>query len=542
MSNKIILRNYQQEVIEETRSLLSKGIKHIMAQLPTGGGKTIIFSFITQNAEAKGKNVLILTDRTELLTQAGGTISKFNISPAYIKAGSKYIDYRRNVFVAMSQTLRNRVVIDDWQKWIKTHIDIVIIDEAHIQEFNYLFESGLIDDKIVIGFTATPVRTGKMRQLGLDYERMVQGTGIRELIKDGYLLNCDTYAFQSPSMSNVSVNAKTGDFQGDSMFKQFNSPTLYAGLLTNYEKNTPGQKMLVFCCNVEHAIKTCQTLNDSGYTVKFLASKKSPPKKPKENAKIGEIERYKERLRVYELYEQNYKKYSGGRKGVLKWFSNTSGSILINVDILTKGYDEPSIEVIALYRATTSLSLYLQMIGRGSRLYEDMTNFTLFDFGGNVDRLGNYDDNRSFGLWHEEKKGEGGAPPLKECGIDSNSRPITACGDVKKGCKRLIMASMKLCPFCGFKYPEKDPAKEVELALASIKDDDGVSLNVKSFKNMNHLELKQYRDIKNHKMAWLWRQLWMRGGEKELRQFAIFDNWNDGATNRAVSFCKQKFA
>lgn len=538
--SEIILRYYQQQVIDDVRGLLAKGVKHIMAQLPTGGGKTIIFSFITQNAEIKGKKVLILTDRTELLTQAGGTISKFDISPAYIKAGSKYIDYRRTVFVAMSQTLRNRVVLEDWQKWIRTHIDIIIIDEAHIQEFNYLFESGLIDDKIVIGFTATPARTGKMRQLGLDYERMVQGPGIRELIKDGYLLNCDTYAFQSPSMSGVSVNAKTGDYSNDSMFKKFDSPTLYSGLLTNYEKYTPGQKMLVFCCNVEHAIKTCQQMNDAGYSVKFLASKKSAPKCNSDEP--ADIERYKERLRVYNLYEENYKKFSGGRKGILKWFSTTPGSILVNVDILTKGYDEPSIEVIALYRATTSLSLYLQMIGRGSRLYEDMTNFTLFDFGGNVERLGNYDDNRSFGLWHEERKGEGGAPPLKECGIDSNGRHLPAGGDVKKGCKRLIMASMKLCPFCGFKYPEKDPAKEVELMLASIKDDNGVSLRVKSFKEMDYLELKTYREIKKHKMAWLWRQLWMRGGEKELRQFANWDNWNPGATHRAISFCRQKFA
>ena len=535
----IELRKYQQDTIDKIRGLLGKGIKHIMAQLPTGGGKTIIFSFITQSAETKGKRVLIITDRTELLTQAGGTISKFNINPAYIKAGSKFIDYRRNVYVAMSQTLRNRVGLEDWIKWVKNHIDIVIIDEAHIQEFNYLFESDLLDDKVVIGFTATPDRSGKMRQLGLDYERMVQGPDVRELIKDGYLLNCDTYDFGSPDMKGVSVNSETGDFQSDSMFKKFDSPTLYSGLLRNYEKHTPGQKMLVFCCNVEHAIKTCKSLSDAGYNVKFLASKKSPPKCNSD--KPGDIERYKERLRVYNIYEENVHLFSGGRKTVLKWFSNTKGAILVNVDILTKGFDEPSIEVIALYRATNSLSLYLQMIGRGSRLFEDMPSFTVLDFGGNKSRLGVYDDIRNWSLWHGESKGEGGAPPLKECGIDSEGKPIRSGGDVKKGCKRLIMASAKICPFCGFKYPDKKEAKEVELMLASIKDDNGVSLNVKNFKDMDYFELKKYRELKEHKSAWLWRQLWMRGGSDELTKYANWDHWGKNATMRAISYCSQKF-
>ena len=539
--SKIILRDYQLSVVNETRKRLKDGFNHLMVQLPTGGGKTIIFSYIAQNAIPKGKKVLILTDRDELLKQAGGTLSDFNINPYFIKAGAKIIDHRKSCFIAMSQTLRKRIDKPDWQKWILDEIDIVIIDEAHIQEFNYIFESGLLDNKMVLGFTATPSRSGKMRQLGLDYDRMVRGPQVKELVSKGFLVNCDTYDCGSPSLDNVSVNSQTNDYNYSSMAKQFDKPNLYAGLVKNYEKYTPGQKMLVFCCNVDHAIKTAIELAKKGYPVKFVSSSRAKPKEPEIGCTEGKIQKYKESVKAYEFYKENYENYSGGRKSVLKWFKHTPSAILVNVDMLTKGFDEPTIEVVALNRATKSMTLYLQMIGRGSRTFTDKLNFTLFDFGGNAKRLGTYESNKEWSLWHEEKKGGGGVPPLKECGITSKSKPITGSGEVKKGCKRLIMASITLCPFCGFKYPKPDPAKEIDLQLAEIKDSNGVSIKVKSFKLMNHYELKTYRQIKEHTSAWLWRQLWLRGGEKELRDFANYDNWSGSTTQRAIGFCRGKF-
>ena len=538
---EIIPRDYQQEVIDETKKLLSQGVKHIFIQLATGGGKTIIFSWMTQQSEKKDKKILILTDRDELLKQAGGTISKFDISPGYIKAGTKIIDRRKSVWVGMSQTLRNRIDKPEWIKWIKEEIDLIIIDEAHIQEFNYLFESELFDDKIVLGFSATPSRSGKMRQLALDYQAMVRGPGVKKLIRDGYLVNCDSYAVASPSMDGVKMNSKTGDYSNDSMFSKFDSTKLYSGLLLNYKKHSPNQKMIVFCCNVEHCIKTCLEFSKEGHNVKFIASKKSAPKEPKETATQGEIERYKERLRIYNIYLSNYEKYSGTRKQILDWYKKTKNGILINVDILTKGFDEPSIEVVALLRATTSLTLYLQMIGRGSRLYEGKSSFILFDFGGNIDRFGNYEDERVWSLWHEKAKKGSGIPPLKTCGFTSLGNEIKPGGDIKKGCGRLIMASSDICPFCGFKAYKMTKEEVVELQLSRIKDENGVSLAFKSFKAMTHKELHQYRKIKEHTSAWLWRQLWIRGGSQEIISFGNKYYWKESNINRAIKFCEQKF-
>jgi superfamily II DNA or RNA helicase len=543
----IQLRPYQSKLVEEIRDAFKSGFNAVLNQLPTGGGKTIIFSYIALSTAKKDKKVLILTDREELLKQAGGTISKFGFNPAFIRAGSKFIDYRKKIFIGMSQTLRNRIKLKEWAEFIREDIDLIIIDEAHIQEFNYLFESGLLKGKRVLGFTATPLRTGKMRQLGMDYEKLIRGAEPRDLIDLGYLLNCDTYKFSAPDMKGVKINAITGDYSEDSMFQRYDNATFYQGLVSNYKKYAAGKKMIVFCCNIEHAIKTTIQLNESGFRAKFISGEKTKPKEVMatnlfdqdgKGEERADYERYKSRLRQYDFYVENHKKYSDSRAKIFKDFHDGNFEILVNVEIATKGFDEPTIDVVAVYRSTQSLTLWLQMLGRGSRLNENKESFTVFDFGGNVDRLGNYDDNRTWSLWHDAKKAGGGTPPLKECGFTLTEKPIKSSSDVVKGCRRLIMASLQLCPYCGFKYPEKKEAKEVELVLSEIKDEKGVSLAVKNFHEMNWDELDLYRELKKHKHAWLWRQLWIRGGENEIRKFSSHKKWNQSSTERAINYCK----
>lgn len=543
----IDLRNYQNKVVEEIRQLFRKGFNSLLVQLPTGGGKTVIFSYIAMGIANKDNRVLILTDRDELLKQAGGTIQNFNIDSFFIKAGAKYIDYRKNVHIAMSQTLRNRIKEKKWADFIVNDIDLIIIDEAHIQEFNYLFESGLLKGKKVLGFTATPSRSGKMRQLGMDYEKLIRGAEPKDLIGLGYLLNCDTFKFDAPDMDGVKINSLTGDYSEDSMFQRYDQKTFYQGLVLNYRKHAEGKKMIVFCCNVEHAIKTTVELNNYGYRAKFIASEKGKPKEVPATSLFDEdgfgaersaYEKYKSKMKEYDFYVENFKKYSGSREQIFKGFKDGDFEILVNVDIATKGFDEPSIEVVSVYRATQSVNLWLQMIGRGSRIMKGKDGFILFDFGGNVDRLGNYDDNRTWSLWHESKNKGGGVPPLKECGVTSKGNPIKSSSDVKIGCERLIMASLQLCPFCGFKYPDKKDAEEVELTLSEIKDEQGISLAVKSFAKMNWDELETYRKLKKHKQSWLWRQLWIRGGESEIQHFATQNRWNSQTTEKAINYCK----
>ena len=533
---------HQKKIINGIHYEFKRGKKHVLAQSPTGSGKTVIFCYIAKKTSGKEKKVMIITDRMELLSQAGGTIEGLNMSPYYIKAGTKFIDKTKSVYIAMAQTLRNRIKVKMWRDFLINEIDLFIIDEAHIQEFNFLFDSGLLDNKFTIGFTATPKRTGKMTQLGVQYETIVCGPPIKWLIDKGYLVNCDIYDCGSPDMSKVQINKAKGDYSESSMFKKFDSTVLYKGLVKNYLKYTPGQKMIVFCCNVEHAIKTTKKLCKAGIRAKFISSHKTAPKEPKRWNKANEVI-FKEKFKAYKLYLKYYNIYGGNRDEIIKSFKDESGDVdvLVNVDIATKGFDDPSIQVVALYRATMSLTLFLQMLGRGGRKSKGKTHFTVFDFGGNKDRFGGYDYDRDWSLWHEEQGDGSGVPPMKVCGEDSKMNEIKGAGSVKKGCGRLILAAYKICPFCGFKYPEKNKTKEIELKLAEIVDEKGVSIKDKSFNEMTYDELYKYREIKRHHINWVWNLLYKRGGNPEIISYGRHHNYTAATINRAIKHCEEKF-
>ena len=538
---EIKLYKHQKAFKEKILKCFKKGQRHVLGQSPTGSGKTVIFSSIAADVSRKNKKVLIITDRTELLTQAGGTIESFNMNPFLIQAGTKFIDKTKIVYIGMSQTLRNRLQVPVWRNFIKNEIDLIIIDEAHKQEFNHFFEDDFLKDKFVIGFTATPTRAGKMTQLGLQYDTIISGKPIKWLIKKGYLLNCDVYDCGSPDMTNVAINNAKGDYQEQSMFKTYDSPKLYKGLVKNYSKICPGEKMMVFCCNVEHAIKTTHRLKKAGINAKFISSAKLPPKAPRKWTPANKAI-YDEKFKSYKLYQKHFHKLSGERDDIFKWFKSSTDGVLVNIDIATTGFDDPGVKVIAIYRATMSLVLYLQIIGRGARVVKDgsieKSHFTVLDFGGNKARFGPYDVDRGWGLWHEEAKPGGGIPPMKVCGEDSKFNKLKGAGDVEKGCERLIPASLKICPFCGFIAYKKTTTEEAELALAEIVDEKGVSLKMKAFKDMTFAELKKYREIKKHPMPWLWRMLYLNHkGIDGVSKFAKENHWGQQVTKKAIEYC-----
>lgn len=544
MSKKITLYKHQNKIVKSVYKAWKKKKKHILVQSATGSGKTVIFSFIASKVSANNKKVLIITDRIELLSQAGGTIESFDMKPFLIKAGTTFIDRTKSIYIGMSQTLRNRLNNPLWLKFIRDEIGLIIVDEAHKQEFNHLFKFEWMEKKFVLGFTATPSRGGKMVQLGVQYETIVYGKSIKWLIKKGYLLNCDIYDCGAPDMSGVAVNKSKMDYSESSMFKQFDNTKLYKGLVKNYNKICKGKKMMVFCCNVEHAIKTTKKLSKAGIPVKFVSSKKTAPKEPKKWTPATE-EVYNEKFRAFQLYEKYFYKFSGSRKEVFKWFKESQSGVLVNVDIATTGFDDPKVEVIALYRSTMSLVLYLQMLGRGSRTVKDnsitKTHFTVLDFGNNKSRFGGYDVDRGWSLWHEENKSEGGVPPMKICGEDSKFNKLEGAGKVKEGCGRLIPASLKICPFCGFRAKKLTKIEEVELALSSVVDEKGVSLKFKPIKEMTFHELTEYRKIKKYNIHWLYGILWNRGGEKVLKEYAKEYGWKFHQTRYAIEDCKSRY-
>lgn len=526
------LRDVQQNAADAIRAFFSRGGHHAILQAATGFGKTFLFSYIAENASSKGKRVLILTDRIELLSQTGGSLEQFGVDPYLIRAGTNFINFEKNVFVAMCQTLRNRIKKPMWTNWIRRNIDLVIIDECHKQDFSFLFESGLIDDKFVLGFTATPRRSGKMRQLALDYEEIIETVTVSELIEREYLVGDDYFGVQGADLNEMRFDPMKGDFQEADMFERFNSPRLYAGTVKNWQEICPNTKTIIFCVNIEHVIHTCEEFQKNGIDARFLVSKMSKPKQPSPDAPDGRWTQYQERMRLFDLYLNSFGRWSGERTVMINKFKAGEFPVLINAGILTTGFDCPDIETVIVNRATSSLTLWLQMIGRGSRISDGKTHFNLLDFGDNASRLGHYTSPQLWSLWHESRPSGDGVPPVKTCG--ENSRKDK---NGNEGCGRMIMASAKICVFCGHIYP-KNEAEEIDLEGIMYDQQRHEAVKVKKIRDMDLEELHDYFQMKGHKSAWLWRQLYFRGGLQLIQSFGAEKGWKQGTIQRAKQYVK----
>jgi len=408
---------------------------------------------------------------------------------------------------------------------------LVIIDEAHKQDFNYLFESGLIDDIRTIGFTATPRRSGKARQLALDYEEIIPTITVKDLIDKEYLVNDDYFGVSGVNLNDIKFDRMKGDYSEKDMFSRFNAPKLYAGVVKNWLDVSPNTHTIVFCVNIEHVIHTCEEFQKNGIDARFLVSKMGTPKAPGEVAKEGEWTRYEEKMRLYNLYQEKYGMWSGGRTEIINKFKRKEFPVLVNAGILTAGFDCPEIETVVVNRATTSATLWLQMIGRGSRPALGKTHFNILDFGDNASRLGHYTLTQHWSLWHDNNNTGEGVPPVKDCGGDTDKNG-------KKGCNRLIMASTKICPFCGYIYPTKE-LKEIDLNGVLYDSKTHTAVPTKKINEMSNEELYLYWKNKGHKPPWFWRQLYFRGGADLIEEFGKSKGWKKGTIEKAVAYIKK---
>jgi superfamily II DNA or RNA helicase len=153
----IHLRNYQQKTIDALRTAIKNGNTKLIMCAPTGSGKTVMFSFMLKSAIERGKKCMVLTHRTELLSQAGGILSNLGCELVNLDAKLKVLP-DANLYVAMTQTLARRINKPEYQSLL-SKIDLIIIDESHLQSFNSLLDH---TNGIVIGATATPMSFTKL--------------------------------------------------------------------------------------------------------------------------------------------------------------------------------------------------------------------------------------------------------------------------------------------------------------------------------------------------------------------------------------------
>ena len=326
---------------------------HLLYQLPTGGGKTVIFSEITRRyLKQHNKKVVVLTHRIELCKQTSKMLKAFDVKNKIINSTIKELPDQEeySCFVAMIETLKNR--LNDEKLEIED-VGLVIIDEAHFNSFRKLFSA--FGNAFILGVTATPLSSNIKLPMYENYNELIVGDTIQNLIVNGFLANATTYSYDVGLTSlKVGIN---GDYTVKSSDDLYSNMVMQEKLLHAYTEKCLGKKTLIFNNGINTSLHVYESFRTAGYNIRHL-----------DNTTTVEE-----------------------RKDILHWFKKTPDAILTSVGILTTGFDEPTVEAIILNRATKSLTLYFQMIGRGSRKLPHKDNFTVIDLGNNALR---------FGLWN----------------------------------------------------------------------------------------------------------------------------------------------
>lgn len=397
------LRNYQKEAVISAWNWIETRDDNPCIVIPTGGGKTpIIAALCDEIVQSRGRRALIVSHVKELLEQTLDKIGLF--TPELIEktgvysAGLNRRETEAEIVIAGIQSAYSQA-----EKFGSR--DLVIVDEAHMippegDGMYRTFFSGLraINPKLrIIGLTATPFRTSS--GLICSPENILNGIcyeiGIRDLIRDGYL--CSVRGKSSRTNADLSeVRVKAGEFVANELEKIMSDRGLVKSScdeILNYTKDR--RKTLIFTSGIEHGLLVQEELKnvhnvDCGFVCGDLRSD------PREET----LERF--------------------RNGELKY--------LVNVNVLTTGFDEPGIDCVSILRPTLSPGLFYQMVGRGFRVDPGKKDCLILDFGGNALRHGPID------------------------AINSVSNGFNRKNAAKKcpECMEILHAETVICPSCGY--------------------------------------------------------------------------------------------
>ncbi|MBQ6310121.1 MAG: DEAD/DEAH box helicase [Bacteroidales bacterium] len=354
------LRLYQQEA---KRSIFSawEECDNVLFQMPTGTGKTRLFSSIISDIKAWSAlrtidcRILIIAHRIELIDQISENLQRYRVLHGIIAGGRKR-DLRQCVQVASIQTITHHTNVDAIGE---LDIRFIIIDEAHHSVANsYRKLWRLFPDAKKLGVTATPWRMNGAGFLAL-YDRLITSKPIKEFISDGWLSPYKFYSVKNESIevkriSSISEFDIEGDYKTSALEKEMDTMQIRARLLDSYLKLAKGKKGIIYSISRNHSDHICEEYKNAGF--KIVAIDATTPRD------------------LRRLYVQRFK--------------NGQIDIIVNVDIFSEGFDCPDIEFIQLARPTRSLVKYLQQVGRGLRPTEGKTICIILDNVGSCLRFG----------------------------------------------------------------------------------------------------------------------------------------------------------
>lgn len=414
----LTLRDYQQQAINDVRKGYQDGFRAPLLVAPTGAGKTVIFSYVAATAAARGKRVLILVHRIELLRQTSKKLSEAGVSHGLINP--KYSPrYYEPVQVASVQTLINRL------DKLPTP-DLIVIDEAHHVAGMNTWAKVLnhFAGALKLGVTATPVR-GDGHGLGLEaggwFDVLVNGPQTKWLIEQGYLVKPTIFGPRN-KIDLAGVKITRGDYEAKALQELMDKPSITGDAVDHYRRLCPGAPAVVFCVSISHAQHVAEEFRRAGFRA----------------------------------YHADGSMDDETRSAILNGLGNNTVDVVTTCDLISEGTDIPAISCAILLRPTESLGLFIQQVGRALRpvyapgydlsttegrlaaVREGKGKVYILDHVGNIIRHGFPDDERAWFLEGTKKNnGKAKAEPtirVAQCpscyAIHLPGPTCTTCGHV----------------------------------------------------------------------------------------------------------------
>lgn len=356
MSNSYQPREYQSDLISKIYAGWAAGSRRMMAQSPTGSGKTVLMGHIAKELSCRGERVLILAHRKELIEQAADKVGQITGLPVSIIKSGYQADYTRSVQVASVQSLLSRI-------HLLKQVDLVIVDEAHHSPAtSYRKILATYPEAYMLGLTATPYRLNGTGFKDL-YDDIACGISIAALIEQGFLAKYRMFADAQP-MIVKGAKIKQGDYAVADLDRLNNSRTLGANLVGSYRRHANGLRCLVFAININHSKEIVAQYNAAG-------------------------------VKAVHLDGTTHKDL---RAEALERFATGQIQVISNCQLFDEGFDLPALEAVQLALPTRSLSRYLQMVGRAMRPAAGKENAIIIDHTDNWQMHGLPDADRIWTL------------------------------------------------------------------------------------------------------------------------------------------------
>lgn len=449
----MILRDYQIRAIQAARDTVAgHKYRRLVIYSPTGSGKTILGMALIKGTLAKGKRVAFVANRIGLVKQASEQLTNAGIDHGIIQ-GQNTDGMHKPCMVCSIQTLARRGSPD---------FDMWIIDESHAvagsKEYRKLIFSNSM--RLFIGLTATPFAKGMAAtypELGGEalFQALIPAATIRELIDQGFLVDCDIYAPTDPDLTGVKTKRNEfgeKDYVDADLGKAMDKAELVGDIVSHWKRLANDKPTVCFASSIAHSKHITETFLASGVTAEHI------------DCYTDEAE----------------------RAAIMARVASHQTRVISNVGILTEGWDFPACEVMILARPTKSLTRWIQMVGRILRPYQGKARGLVLDHSGSTVHLGYPTEDLPLELCDGTAKGE----------QEKKQEQPKKCHQ----CQFVKPLKAHICPKCGF-------APQATGVVASIDGELGLverkAIVTKTQKQQFYSELLAIRREKGYIKGWV---------------------------------------